>query len=574
MRKHALLSCALLFLLSAPRAHAALGAACERLLQAAPVSSHYTQKILDRATQGIAYAKNETAATDFIRYLPSWTRSIASGVLELIDTDLRLNETEEDLLNRTACLRFDLGMIECKMEEVRQELNTELARGSFISILRLQSLLSFLDQRYGTLMDGSLDPGYVDTAWNNRYLFDPPSDDPDPPEQTLCPFHSDYAPAMPSGFGCDLAIMTSDRAAAWQPMFAERAALDVLQTAVTEYRQATQSGGGLKNTLETVRQSSLEEGNADIPDHLAAFGCPERLGTCANTPSVRCNHDVQCGPGDMCIPPAVRGYCLESGTPDCRTNADCPRGDRCIVPQPVCSLNTFRACEMNADCEQGEAGGGATSQCVNEARTHIGLSALRGPFSVDADHLRILERFLTTRITEGAARQHSDTLKTAQEFPPGDQRSITRNQDNPVVRLQRLSAREFFRLFSAAQGLDEAAVFPAAVDAGLQTRQQGKTLRDALLIFNGFSRSQSGLRDFVVKLTYWIRRTCVFRPCAEKLDRALRIALEDACFPYANGDYLTDSPASPRFEQCAKQACIPLPGLELPPECDYLEEKP
>ena len=47
-----------------------------------------------------------------------------------------------------------------------------------------------------------------------------------------------------------------------------------------------------------------------------------------------------------------------------------------------------------------------------------------------------------------------------------------------------------------------------------------------------------GTRKFARDLAWFLLRSCLGRPGAEKLQGILRIVLEESCFPYTNGEYL------------------------------------
>ncbi len=136
--------------------------------------SEYARKVLERADKGIAYAQAAGSAGDFLSILPGWALSMTSAWAGLTDTTSQRTDTIQELNTVSACLHFDLTLIDCKIEKVRQELHAQTSRGSFVAIIRLTSLLQFLNDRKQELTIGALDPQYPDPTWGYRYSFDEP----------------------------------------------------------------------------------------------------------------------------------------------------------------------------------------------------------------------------------------------------------------------------------------------------------------------------------------------------------------------------------------------------------------
>lgn len=139
--------------------------------------SPYVQDVLSRADKGIEYAQEAGVATDFLSILPGWALSMTSAWAGLTDTALQRTDTVSELTDISSCLHLDLALIDCKIEKVRTELHAQTERGSFVAIIRLTSLLRFLNERARHLAAGALDPQYPDPTWGYRYSFDRPSDE-------------------------------------------------------------------------------------------------------------------------------------------------------------------------------------------------------------------------------------------------------------------------------------------------------------------------------------------------------------------------------------------------------------
>jgi hypothetical protein len=571
-----------------------LSPGCQEMEDLEALSSHYTQRVLDRADAGIVYAQSAGVASPFI-YLVPWAEQVASSWLSLIDTQQRVTFQQRSLLESSTCRRFDMKLIECKMDEVRDVMNQSLEKGSYKAIIRLQSLLAFLDERAGHLERGSMDPTYIDAGWGKRQLFDPPEpvwccpaepwdvgeaegdeggdgegeDEPNlcvqtpastcidemdglaygsldlcmgagceapldleaqPEEEgSMCPFHSDYLDPMVSGFGCDeqvLELLAADPAVA-QELTVLRAITGQLNDFRSEAEELLETQRALEELLE-LEQSPL------LPpprEHKTAYGCFDRSGVCADDPEQSCRRDADCeaGPGS------------------------------CIFPRGTCSDNRLATCFEDDDCAEREAG-----YCIVGPAEPIPAFTLRGPFTVDKNHLGILSRFTRQRMQQGRQREFADDLKTAGEFPADKPNEIaSRRGADFLEQMLRSAARYTFALWSKLQGQAESEIFPAASDSQMTVTKEMAPLREQVRGLSFHASSSQGVRRFVVGLAYWLRRTCMERPCNLRLQQILKIAFEDACFPYADGAFLSDSEEEPRWKVCAEAACIGMPGAEL-----------
>lgn len=551
---------------------------CERLnkmwssQELKPVSMHYTQVVLERATRGIEYASKMPTNSEFMNYMPNWVLSVGSAWVGLLDSELRVEVQQENLLQQTACLRLDLMLIECKMEEVRKAMNAEIERGSIGGIQVLTSLLQFLNERYRHLARGAVDPSYPDPTWGNRYTFDPPEEEvwccPKgevgqecekkteqlcldgegtayqtldqcswsgcvPPEDTsqspqlreqqlaLCPYNADYVPPFQSGYGCDKETMQTRTV--FKSLREEMEALEIIEEEVNEYREAAQEFLGIQTELDSIfgNQTTTPEPPADR-EHLNAFGCGWNGGYCSD------NHSITCTDQETC--------------------AKAKAGD-CAYTDKVCEMNRIRRCFGDEDCE----GAGA---CVDNPEGLPAARELRGPFSIRKDHLRILTEFLGVRAAEELSREYGDDLKVSPEYGPGETEEQQQRKDddsNPLEQMFRQSARMTFRIWSRIQGREEAAIFTQAVEPPLEAAEALRPLHDAVSRIARLAKERQGMRGFVLRYAYFLRRTCIYRPCNLILERVIKTALAEACFPYTNGEYLNDDPDKPRWEKCKEE---------------------
>lgn len=529
MKKMLILTGIILVMVAKPESvRAALSADCaSALLSLPPVSSHFTQRILERATAGLVYSNAETAHADFKKYLPSWVRAIESTVLAFLDTDLRIVQTQRDLLQNTACMRIDAYLLECKMDEVRAALHQAVVDQRTGSILRLKSLMFFLNQHLKVLFEGARDPSYQDPSWHQYYIFDDPagayifgsaattSTAPvcgngireveeecdggigcDAVCQTeMCPFHTDYLPPNVVGFGCDLDILTPRRA--HRPTFDEWASLNSLTADVSIYLLQAQK-------ILALQQQVGVSPVAPAPRvHRTGAGCVRNV--CEFNRQMFCTKNIECQQSGMgsCISGLMSGTCERNPTQQCMTDSECGLGDRCVAIEEASWLEP------------------------------------RGPFSIDKNEPRILDTFRQKREADGESREMPDSYKP--------------NAGGFGAIFQFL-ARPALQIFSRLQEQGESTIFPIGSDPLLETQEALAPLRGAVGSFARLASDRSGMREFVIGLASFIRRTCVYQPCNMILEKIIRIALVDECFPYTSGEFLNDSCQSPRAEKCIQAA--------------------
>lgn len=471
------------------------------------VSDHYVQRTLDRANDGIAYAFSGDAATDFILYQLSWIRSIGFVFASLVDTKLRLTEQKRDVPERTACYRIDLFLLEWKIEQVRKELKRAYEGENILAIERLRDLARFLNERHEILLRGGRDPEDEDIHWHAQRLFDPPhqgwcckpdnpnnlceqrtqelceaaggvllstlsecvaygcAESPERPEEEerMCPFHSDYLPPGPEGYGCDpeamtaaLARLTDEHEAIRPSVTKEHDGLTRAVEAMEDYINQARTFLGLQREID-----ELLGRDSDLPAEL-----------------------------------------------------------------PIREHKTITGCR---------------DEFFGEDRT--GLDAiikweLRGPFSSEKDEGRLLNAFRELRQTEGLRRPSADYVRQAERYP----------LYWPFVQF----AKRVLWRFSARQGEREAATFAVGSDPHSSTEEAIAPLIASVGKLSHLAQDiDGGLRGFVRDFAYYLRRSCISRPCNERLERILNIVFEDECFPFTNGRYLDEEYDYDACEQAA-----------------------
>ncbi|UPA22583.1 hypothetical protein K8942_06075 [Candidatus Peribacteria bacterium] len=498
---------------------------CETILSLEPISS-YTKDVLDRADAGLTAAHTLATDADFQRY--KWVRNVGSAFAGLIDTHLRLVVQADDLAHHSACLHFDLVSIECKMDQVRNELHTQLERGSVVAIIPLQKLLIFLNERYEHLAAGALNPQYHDPTWELKTAFDEPSTSYE--GQDMCPYDSDYAAPQLNGYGCDLDVLSARTA--FDPLKKEHDALQVISNQLEEYREDAAQFLSVQESINTLFRipTTLPE-PPEERTHLRASGCGW-----------------------------TGGLCSDDSTRKCEESADCGDGNSCIFPTKVCEGNTAMVCVEDISCLNSD--GANVGPCIEKTKETPATTELRGPFSLPKKHLELLMDFMTKRIAEGNNREFPDDLKQVGEFAEDQvDEKERRANDAYITSLVRDSTRLLYALWSRIQGAGEAITFPSASDAQLEVAASLSPLRRSVgdLARLTMKTGDKNLRSFVIKYAYFLRRSCMFRACNDSLDEVLKIVFTDECFPYTNGDFLNDTAANPRSTQCAEGAEITVP---------------
>jgi hypothetical protein len=147
----------------------------------------------------------------------------------------------------------------------------------------------------------------------------------------------------------------------------------------------------------------------------------------------------------------------------------------------------------------------------------------------------------------GKSRLLPDYLKTSDELEGNSERQkIVEEYEQSVFGwfylTGRNSARRYFRNNAVAQEGKESMMIAKVLDTPLRIFDELRTLRGEVKSFvESVEEPNSGIRGFVRNFAFFLRHSCIFRPCNDQLNRILSIVFEDSCFPYASGLYLTDS---------------------------------
>ncbi len=182
--------------------------------------------------------------------------------------------------------------------------------------------------------------------------------------------------------------------------------------------------------------------------------------------------------------------------------------------------------------------------CLDEASEGVVLNSRNGVFSVSPDYMRLSSEYRTLRRNAEADRW----------FP---QRLVFFNDPGQWMwNVLRGSEQRLLSIFTRTQAVQEADTFMASADVVLSTEQGLQGVNAAITRLGNLTRDMNGIRGFTRDFAFHLLRSCIERPCQERLQRILRMVFKNECFPYFSGAYLTDTAESPRWEKCAEAASI------------------
>lgn len=502
----------------------------KNLLTITPVGE-YTRLVLERATKGIAEAQAAQAGLPkFGSQYFGWASKITGALLGLVDTQLRLVEYERDLTQTTACMHLDLALIEAKMEEVRCETRKAAKVGSSWGVMQLLSLQNFLNNRYKYLTMGATDPYFKDPDWQEWQIFDPEEDGwccPDanpnnmcefmnvkdcrfkkygrtyatldacstackrpesPPSQPpareeICPFDTDYLPATGAGYGCSVEVLNG--VAGYAPAQEER---DAMQNFITERDDFLTATNIAKIKDAYVKMLNFQ--GRPIPPEI------ENFGKSYTTPHLR------------------RLDCRANKTADMFGIAPVQDNLKNTWPQGAISITK------------------------------------RGPFAYSEDTITVLRAFFGLSQKWSLLREFADYLEDPYELPEGTDRDNAIERDATLLGLGR-NIRQFVRSLIVRvdknQGGLESAIFPKASDGQLQLITIMEPLRPVMSVLaKSVTTPQEGIRGFAKNYAYYLRRSCIFRTCSDRLEKIIKILIAPECFPYTTGAYTSGK----WWEQC------------------------
>ncbi|MDA0376651.1 MAG: hypothetical protein O3A80_05100 [bacterium] len=527
-------------------------AKARELLRKTP-TGHYTKAVLQRVTDGIAKAKISPINTPHFDLADMhYMITIESIMYMLVDTDLRAVEYSRDLATITPCLHLDLAMMEAKMEEVRCEINEAYEKKSPGALRQLKSIANFLNERYRHLVQGALEPAHTDTDWVYYNEFDDPfegwccvldlmecqirqSDDctevkngtggfeffdtkdactvksicgaaasgnTDPKYKDICPFDSNYLADNSTGFGCQIDLITGFAGGSFVAVNAEKEALIEL----------VETRNSFLNDIAHIKDVTLDMDNLVDETMLNA---DERL--------------------------RLQNFGAVAS----------------VAPKRVFGCNANVLPIDRPPNENNEGAEGLLTPGLKPSE-EWGSIPTRGPFFFEKDQLSIWKRYFQLQHEWASQREYPNYIRKPDEFPDEDDREDTAKLDQEafgIYRIPRDDFRNVWMAFHHRQATQEASILPKAQDAELEAIEAIKPLRPAMkrnieLVNN----SNRGLRKFARNYAYFLRRSCIYRPCNEKLETIMKVLYSDECFPYANGAFQVknddEAPNEPSWQKC------------------------
>ena len=490
------------------------------ILQLEPISSHYTKEILKRADEGLANANKfeKGVFSPFIQTFlhPIWIRMIYSSFVELIDTDLRIAQEEKNLKQHTACLNIDLLLIEAKMEQVRCELDTSITlEGVNVGkISRLIVLLRFLNERYGNLIAGFNDPSHRDTTMSMIRLFD---------DETTVWCAVMYAIEDEDSNTCKR-MPAADCEGQGEPWPTEKAC---------------------EIGLGNPAKENCPFHSDYLPPTVQGYGCDTVImdKTAAKTATENDALKELISTRDEYIHSAEKAKEIFDKINE-------------IANKPTPDLQDFGIGHSD-NREHKEEFGCMDSEGLASTIYNFGGTKWekRGPFSIEKDEPKIMREFLLQRANWGSNREHPDFAKLALEFESVQEQDLAKEIDESLSPLTKLFRDWWYRMpmtnRNKEQAKRESIIVAKVSDAQMQindvfspVRKNAKELAELSMDLD------KGGRSFTRGFAWFLRRSCIFRPCNKQLDAILKIVLEDDCYPYTDGSYIGD----PDLQKICKEA--------------------
>jgi hypothetical protein len=480
---------------------------------------HYAKAVIERVDDGIALAKSKSGGDtviDLLKY--NWLYELQSIFFMLFDTELRSIQQSYDITSIPACLHADLAILEAKMEEIRCETNRAYENKSTGGIEVFKALTGFLNQSYKNILTGASNPEFEAIGWQDRYIFDEEFE----------------------GWCC----VTSDM---------ECQAMDSSDCPSSDMFYGTYNDCIVESTCGLGLNDPSKEPNFGVicpfdSDYLApntsGYGCDQTVLDDFDPPSGSSMETESEAMDDIL---EMRDEFLDdiNHIKDAAEKMDDILENRLFTDREREHLEQFGTARLDEIQHKHVFGCDADVVDDDEVKPSRLWSsrALRGPFFYAKDHIGIWKAFYNLNHYWASEREYPDHLKNPDEFPEeGDREDRMKKdeQSNRFIVIPRTYIRDRWATFMHNQATEEAGMLPKAQDvqsAEIETikpvRAQMKENIDLIKDKDG------GLRKFVKNYAYFLRRSCIFRPCNTQLDQILKIVFSDECFPYTSGAFIT-----------------------------------
>lgn len=504
-----------------PAVEEILGSGNAFLTPLPPVSDHFVRAVLERAESMVTSAASLAGDIDTADEISfrSWWETAFKTLAGLSDSSLQISGQEQDLLATTPCLAVDQLLLDAMIARIQCKIQKAFDDEKSTAISALQEAIAFVDQARRQLARGARDSTLQDDGWWQKRSFESqkwccksgsavcvPGEGAACggaafdtlaecqkgsacTETRMCPFDTNYLPptvvgsgrtATPVGigYGCDLSVLA--------PLAFHTFSATTLDDALKEEFNSFYDIIQLRDSLITTSQSlkdkivQLETFMGRTPPPSSAYFGKERTGAYTHK--------------------RITGCAAVGGTGGTLPLDTWPEG----------------AARMET----------------------------RGPFALLTDHLRLLEHYLSMKDLWGQRRPFADPFKKPEEFLPDNPAGSTQaaEKQSALDVLSRvlidIAYRPVLKSWDRLQEWMEAAMVPKATDAPKRLSTQMLPVRAAVsTLANQGNSLDNGIRNFTRGLAYYLRRTCITRPCNARLERILKITLTDACFPYTDGEY-------------------------------------
>jgi hypothetical protein len=482
-----------------------------------PISEHYTKKVIERAQEGMARAEDTEKADTFNEDgMQDWLKQAYEPMALITDTKIHTVHKLRDLGEITPCMHIDLFLIETQIERARCQLQAAFEAKRYKPIPLLVQVILFLNDRYEKLVEGGRDNTFNDTGWSEPRAFD------ELPagyyckngmctfdkngfygsvneciaatgctEEYMCPFHSDYLPPTEIGSGSNLLIYGCTE--------------DILKS----YKDFDPSSSGFGKAISA--EYEVIERAEDARDDLAREVDKVKM-----------------------LADKINDWLDRPSEPVLNVST----WNRIPIKQLGCNENHYSMSKPPDPLpEPNDKGIYPDMDYDRTWPPKWPRGALRiethGPFSLDKNNLRVLREYYVFRESWGKRRPLHYRIQDGL-----DDWSIW----NPFVWVDAIVQswiRGEIKRWDIEQEQMTSASITYATDAPRQLADQFQNLRASV---GEFSRTASKmnedtLRGFARDLAYFLRKSCIDRPCNSRLERLLKIIFEDKCFPYTDGSY-------------------------------------
>lgn len=479
---------------------------------AIPPVSDYVRSVLNRANSGITQASTMTTPGGpiFDILKPWWIFYATSAMMSTVDTRLQITVMQRDLLETTPCLHLDIIILESKIEKVRQEMHQALDNKKPFRVIYLQRLIRFLNRRIEHLVRGARDPLYEDSDWARKQWFDPPN-------PVWC---------CPEGIPGNTCTHTDEQ------ICLNGGGIPFLSP------RACQEYGCVLDPKKNLTEGKLCPFDSDyLPPTISGFGC-----------------DLQALPPEVSMHPPTAAEMTTLANLILKRNAFVTR----MLSFRTLAEEIDRMAWVTPDYSTLGSGLSRThrkvSGCLEQiplARQIGAVSLLqtiragayerRGSFSIPKDEPWMVVRFAQLLEHWGDRRPQAKDLRYPSEFPPGPDRMVAEQRENKKSSLMRANdwlRRNLFHSWNLYHGKKEAESIAKSQDNQIQVGDALSGMSATTRRLGNLVQSHtSGLRLFSKSFAYYLRRSCIYRPCNRRLEQVLKINFKDSCFPYFNGSY-------------------------------------